>query len=113
MSAFNNMVKHTRDRNWGGTAATVACEPYISGYSYIMWWFPEALTYNIDNYLATIENDQTKLEGNLWDAEVLEAAMVSVTPPGGTINKVTYQGLGGVKWSVPGRLDYGDSLDIR
>ena len=43
MSAFNKMLTKTRDRNWGGTSANVACEPYISGFSYVKWLMPKTL----------------------------------------------------------------------
>lgn len=38
---------------------------------------------------------------------------MSVTPPGGTLNKVEFTGLGGVKWAVPGNIDYGTSVSIK
>ena len=114
MSAFNNMVTKTRDRNWGGTAQTVACEPYLSGYSYIKWNLPEPLTKFIKHYKVTNYNDQTKTAVSAMDANnVLESACTSVTPPGGTINRAEYSGLGGVKWAVPSSMDYGDSITIR
>jgi len=118
MSAFNNMVYKTRDRNWGGTASTVACEPYISGYSYIQWRLPGALQQYFSDELLAADvggtNDQTiTYRSQEENNEILEAAMMSVTPPGGTINKVQFQGLGGVEWAVPGSIDYGDSISIR
>jgi hypothetical protein len=38
---------------------------------------------------------------------------MSVTPPGGTLNKVEFTGLGGIKWGVPGNIDYGNEVSIK
>ena len=121
MSAFNDMLKNTRDRNWGGTASNVACEPYLSGYSYVVWKLPQILGNFIEkNKLLYNTNDQTFTQGKFSETALveyanntLEAACTSVTPPGGTINRAEYQGLGGVKWSVPSSMDYGDSITLR
>jgi hypothetical protein len=114
MSAFNEMVGKTRDRNWGGTAKSVACEPYLSGYSYVKWKLPKPLKDFISKYKVTNQNDQADTANSDINAsEMLEAACTSVTPPGGTINRAEYTGLGGVKWSVPSSMDYGDSITLR
>ncbi len=44
---------------------------------------------------------------------VLAATCLSVTPPGGTLNKVEFTGLGGVKWAVPGNIDYGNTVSVK
>ena len=114
MSAFNQMVDNTRDRNWGGTANSVACEPYLSGYSYVRWQVPDALKRFIKVNLVTNQNDQTLTPKGPNDINnTLESACTSVTPPGGTINRAEYTGIGGVKWSVPSSMDYGDSITLR
>ena len=124
MSAFNIMQYRTRDRNWGGTAQTVACEPYISGYSYVRWQLPTCLlAYHLpwdsisqDMYSKGALNDQTEtVPGNVTTDldDLLESACTSVTPPGGTLNKVQFQGLGGSKWSVPGSIDYGNTITLK
>jgi hypothetical protein len=114
MSAFNKMLTKTRDRNWGGTSSNVACEPYISGFSYVKWLMPKTLhDYIAANAFIFKTNDQTTLYGNKYDNEVLESSCVSVTPPGGTLNTVEYQGLGGTKWGVPGGIDYGNTISLK
>jgi hypothetical protein len=114
MSAFTDMMKQTRDRNWGGTSAKVACEPYLSGYSFVKWDLPQDLTSAIEHYKAKDTNFQTMVSESLDNLNnTLECACVSVTPPGGTINRAQYTGLGGVKWSVPSSMDYGDSISLR
>ena len=115
MSAFNNMYAKTRDRNWGGTAQTVACEPYISGYSFVKWDLPLALvTFHDANDQLRNDigetNDQTTTTPI---SHTLEAACTSVTPPGGTLNKVSFATLGGGKWAVPGSIDYGNTITLK
>ena len=44
---------------------------------------------------------------------ILAATCLSVTPPGGTLNRTEYTGLGGVKWNVPGSMDYGTSVSVK
>jgi hypothetical protein len=58
-------------------------------------------------------NDQTEVWTGAYADQTLESACVSVTPPGGTINRAEYTGVGGVKWSVPSSMDYGDSISLR
>ena len=123
MSAFFNMVNKVRDRNWGGTSSKIACEPYVSGYSFIKFLhMPTDLSAVLSTDLETVSQafpgdhqlhttqpaKDTKLAGNF-----LEHAMNSVTPPGGTINEVEINGLGGLKWGVPGSMDYGNSISIK
>jgi len=100
------------DRNFGGTTKGVA-DPYISGYSFIYFK-------TLPPQLATImENDKSDLgwrggSGTLEEARrLLSASMLAVTPPGGTLNKAEFTGLGGTKWSVPTNIDYGNTLTIR
>jgi len=118
MSAFNQMMQKTRDRNWGGTAQSVACEPYISGYSFVKWSLPTCL--NMFHNWDAIRTDVTKLndqtESDVWPTtpnNLLESACTSVTPPGGTLNKVSFATLGGGKWAVPGSIDYGNTITLK
>ena len=55
MSAFNTMLTQVRDRNWGGTSQSVACEPYISGYAFVRWFLPKTL----ESYIE---------EPNIWSS---------------------------------------------
>jgi len=120
MSAFNTLCTYARDRNWGGTSVSVAAEPYISGFSFIRFiHIPVGLQNTMmelgTNWNATEnQNHITVAAQNKKDVRnFLEASMNSVTPPGGTINKVEFQGLGGTKWSVPGSIDYQNSISIK
>lgn len=119
MSAFNTMLANTRDRNWGGTASTVACEPYISGYAFVKWFLPGCLSGYLGKNMAVNTNDQTDIYakaggGDTEDsAAILSSACTGVTPPGGTLNKAEFQGIGGVKWAVPTNIDYGNSISLK
>lgn len=111
-TSFVSTQTNRFDRNFGGTSRGVA-DPYISGYSFIYF---KALP----SQLATImENDKSDLgwlggSGTLEEVRrILSASMLAVTPPGGTLNKAEFIGLGGTKWSVPTNIDYGNTLTMR
>jgi len=105
LNSFTNVTKQVATRNMGGTLVGIA-EPYVTGYHHI--WF---------DYLPEIVKvDANTVPGNLTDKEVqalLAGSCLSVTPPGGTLNKISFTGLGGTKWAVPGSIDYGDSISIK
>ena len=100
-NSFANVTTNILTRNFGGTVAGVA-DPYLTGYHFIYFAKlpPELPFYSqIDdaNALTTL----------------LSGACLSVTPPGGTLNKVEFTGLGGVKWAVPGNIDFGNSVSVK
>jgi len=100
-NSFAEVTKNRLSRNFGGTVTGVA-DPYITGYHFI--FFPrlpgELYTYaDMDNNIAV---------GNM-----MAGACLSVTPPGGTLNKIEFTGLGGIKWAVPGNVDYGNAVSVK
>ena len=100
-NSFTNVTNNRLSRNFGGTVAGVA-DPYVTGYHFI--WFAK-LPSQLENFTTM---------GKTTDiANFLSGACLSVTPPGGTLNKVEFTGLGGVKWAVPGNVDYGNSVSIK
>lgn len=104
-NAFINVQNNLLSRKWGGHNVGVA-DPYLTGYHFI--WFdklPSALSIPSTETSGSLTSDEMK--------KVLAATCTGVTPPGGTLNKVEFTGLGGVKWAVPGNLDYGNSLSIK
>lgn len=106
-TSFQNVPNNTFSRNFGGTTIGIA-EPYVSGYHHI---FFERIPAKLEDYVKV-----TGSQGDLQKAEIvslLSASCLSVTPPGGTLNKVSFTGLGGTKWAVPGNADYGDSVSIK
>ena len=102
--AFSNVTGNTLSRRWGGHTTGVA-DPYITGYHHIYF-----------DRMPEIDFEDHPVSGNLTLDEmplILSATCTGVTPPGGTLNKVEFTGLGGVKWAVPGNLDYGNSISIK
>jgi hypothetical protein len=99
-NSFVNATTNLLSRNFGGTVAGVA-DPYLTGYHFIFFAkLPEALPEYTGLDVSTMQN-------------LLTGACLSVTPPGGTLNKVEYTGLGGVKFAVPGNIDYGNSVSVK
>lgn len=112
-TAFNAVIMNrANDRHFGGTDASIVADPYISGYHYIAWsalppqltdWLPAG-----DGYMAS-----GQLGGLSGIASFLEGACLSVTPPGGTLNKTEFTGIGGIKWAVPTNIDYTNTVTIK
>ena len=100
-NSFANVANNILSRNFGGTVAGVA-DPYVTGYHFI--WFAK-----LPPKLAEYAN----LENNSVISNLLAGACLSVTPPGGTLNKVEFTGLGGIKWAVPANVDYGNSVSVK
>lgn len=89
-------------RRWAGKKPVA--EPAVSGYHFIQFGgLPTDLVNG--NYI------KADVRSNI--IPILSAACLSVTPPGGTLSKVEFTGLGGVKWAVPGNIDYGNSITIK
>jgi len=100
-NSFANVANNILSRNFGGTVAGVA-DPYVTGYHFI--WFAK-----LPPKLAEYAN----LDNNAVISNLLAGACLSVTPPGGTLNKVEFTGLGGIKWAVPANVDYGNSVSVK
>jgi hypothetical protein len=100
-NSFANVANNILSRNFGGTVAGVA-DPYVTGYHFI--WFAK-LPPGLAEY--------AKLDNNSVISNLLAGACLSVTPPGGTLNKVEFTGLGGIKWAVPANVDYGNSVSVK
>jgi len=99
-SSFSNVNKNRFSRNFGGTQIGVA-DPYVTGYHHIYFTgLPDLLA----KYTGEKKPDMESL---------LSASCLSVTPPGGTLNKIKFTGLGGTKWSVPGNIDYGNTVSVK
>jgi hypothetical protein len=100
-NSFAKVPNNRLTRNFGGTITGVA-DPYLTGYHFI--------------YMAALPTGLLQYTG--FDSQIdlgyyLAGACLSVTPPGGTLNKVEYTGLGGIKWAVPGNIDYGNSVSVK
>jgi len=100
-NSFANVPNNILSRDFGGTVAGVA-DPYVTGYHFI--WFAK-LPPSLPSY--------ANLENSAVISNLLSGACLSVTPPGGTLNKVEFTGLGGIKWAVPANIDYGNSVSVK
>ena len=105
--SFNVFNENILTRKFGGTTFGIA-EPYVTGYHFI--WF-EVLPPDLITYLGS-EVD-SGIDGEAMIKKILAGTCLSVTPPGGTLNKVELTGLGGVKWAVPGNIDYGNTVSVK
>jgi hypothetical protein len=104
--SFAELGQNILTRKFGGTTVGVA-DPYTTGYHFI--WF-ERIPAGI------IEYTKLGISGISQTSEIqniLAASCLSVTPPGGTLNKTEFTGLGGVKWAVPSNVDYGNTVSIK
>jgi len=99
-NSFAKVPNNRLTRNFGGTVGGVA-DPYVTGYHFMyMTKIPSLLPKYAGLDTSTIQN-------------LLAGACLSVTPPGGTLNKVEFTGLGGIKWAVPANIDYGNSVSVK
>jgi len=104
--SFAELGQNMLTRKFGGTKVGVA-DPYITGYHFI--YFD-----NLPPRLINFTNAYNSGLNNIDEiANVLSASCLSVTPPGGSLNKIEFTGLGGVKFAVPGNIDYGNSVSIK
>lgn len=104
-SSFTNLPNNKFSRNFGGTTQGVA-DPYVTGYHHIYF---SALPKGLANFMTGSAGSMN--EGQIRD--LLSSSCLSVTPPGGTLNKVEFTGLGGTKWAVPGNIDYGNTVSVK
>ena len=99
-------------KNFGGTLKGIA-DPYVSGYGFIYFdYLPPALPSGRSN--GGYINGMPSASLSIPEIQnLLSAQMLGVTPPGGTLNKIEFTGLGGTKWAVPGNIDYGNTISIK
>lgn len=107
-SSFANVGNNMLSKRFGGHTLGVA-DPYVTGYHFI--WFDKMPGVNT-TYIDTGDEPCGKLS-NADMQQILAGSCLSVTPPGGTLNKIEFTGLGGVKWAVPGNVDYGNTVSIK
>ena len=105
--SFAELGSNILTRKFGGTTVGVA-DPYVTGYHFV--WF-DKLPPGLAGYIASNGISGISTTGEVQN--VLAASCLSVTPPGGTLNKIEYTGLGGVKWAVPGNIDYGNTVSVK
>ncbi len=106
--SFAELGNNILTRKFGGTTVGVA-DPYVTGYHFV--WF-DKLPAGLTKFI-TESGGRSGLSSNDDCKNILAASCLSVTPPGGTLNKVEFTGLGGVKWAVPGNIDYGNTVTVK
>lgn len=95
-------------RKWSGTqGATV--DPYITGYHFIYFsYIPKTLERMLN---------QTTLPGGIDTiAKVknfLHSSCLSVTLPGGMVNRAEFNGLGNIRYSAPSNVDFDNTVSMR
>jgi hypothetical protein len=112
-NSFMSAVNMRGTRNYGSSITTLAAEPYTTGTFYI--WFgnlPNLLPQTLADGLG-VGNVSGLGETEDQIQKILSALCTGVTPPGGTLNPVEYTGLGGVRWGVPGSIDYGRTITLK
>jgi len=111
-SAFVGVIQNlARDRHFGGTDPNIVADPYITGYHYIKW---VVLPPTLSDYIKSGDGgNMDGLGSNKEISNFLESSCLSVTPPGGTLGKTEFTGVGGIKWSVPTNIEYGNSVTVK
>jgi hypothetical protein len=105
--SFSGLGVNQLTRKFGGRQVGGVAEPYTSG-TFFVWFdnIPTALL----NYTSV---SRSGLSAVADIQSVLAASCLGVTPPGGTLNNIEFTGLGGVKWTVPGNIDYQTSVSAK
>lgn len=109
---YVNLAQNLITKDFGGRAKGSA-EPLITGYHFIQ--FTNIPTGLLESYNKNRANgvpgravlDERKLQ------DILSAAALQVTTPGGRLNHVDLVGLGGIKWTVPTNIDYDTSFNVK
>lgn len=113
-AVINNADANQLNRHYGGTESAVVADPYISGYHFIHW---AKIPSGVSDVMSSAKSTKTGEKGyRLTGTNInrfLEGACLAVTPPGGTLNKTEFAGLGGIKWAVPTNIDYTNTLTIK
>jgi len=107
-NSFNVVSDNRYDRNFGGTTQGVA-DPYISGYHFVDFI---RLPPRISDFVPS-SGGRHFIGSSQEVMDTLNSSCLSVTPPGGTLNKAEFTGLGGVKFAVPTNVDYGNTLTMK
>ncbi len=105
-NSFASLRENILTRKFGGTTVGTA-EPYLMGYgfSYFDRLPPDLVKY--------VQQGSSGLSSISEITNILSAACVGVTPPGGTLNNIDFTGIGGIKWGVPGNIDYGTTVSVK
>jgi hypothetical protein len=107
-NSFAELGRNILTKKFGGTVYGTA-EPYVSGYHFI--WL-EYIPPKLVNYTSKGNSGISSAPDIQY---ILAAACTRVTPgaSGGTLATVPFNGIGGLKWQVPGNVDYGNTVTVQ
>jgi hypothetical protein len=99
--SYSSLKNNLFSRRFGGTTKGTA-DPHITGYFYIQ----------LENLPPKLADGTGGLSTN--DISLLiQSNTNSITLPGATLSKTTFDGLGGLKWHVPTMIEIGDTLTLK
>jgi len=107
-TSFQVVNDNLFDRNFGGTKRGSA-DGYLTGTHFVKFYDLPAALFNA----VQTGQGNANFANNQEIGRFMQSACLSVTPPGGTLGRAEYNGLGGTKWGVPTNVDYGTTLTIR
>jgi len=110
-NAFASVLRNNFDRNFGGTVFGVA-DPYVSGYHFSKFVKLPSTLINFVSYGDGVKPAEI-LSSETQISNFLAGSCLSVTPPGGTLEKTEFTGLGGIKYNVPTTVTYTNSLTMK
>lgn len=94
-------------RKWGTRSSSV--DPYITGYHFTSWaYLPPSLTNAVGQ-----PGGWSQGYGQGAIKNILQSSCLSVTIPGGTLNKAEFNGLGNIRWAAPSNVDYDNNCSMR
>jgi len=107
-NSFAPILANKFTRKWGGSSGD-AVDPYVSGYFFTKWsYLPPKLKEAIG-----VAGGSDQIASWSEAADILASSCLSVTIPGGTVNKAEFTGLGGVKWSVPTNVEFDNTITCK
>ena len=105
-SSFSSLQANTFTRKWAGTTPSTV-DPYISGYFFTNWPKTPDLSKTVNK-----PGQHLVIDGKTIGL-ILSASCLSVTIPGGTVNKADFTGLGGIKWSAPTNVEQDNTITCK
>ncbi len=107
-NSFAAVQSNRFTRKWAGSNGGTV-DPHLTGYFFTHWSFLPPM---LGAAIAATGGPDT-ISANSEAAAVLHASCLSVTLPGGTVNKTEFSGLGGVKWSAPTNVEFDNTITLR
>ena len=107
-NSFSSLQTNQFTRKWAGTLGPTV-DPYISGYFFTKW---EVVPKELPKF-TNVPNSDLFIIDDISIKAALSASCLSVTIPGGTVNKADFTGLGGIKWSAPTNVEHDNTITCK